>query len=181
GVGRLLVASAFLIFSISLIPGLFGAPLGEIDAYVPAASGSYFGGGAAANGGLVWLKNDYKNALATARAENKLVLVTFTGYACTNCHWMKANMFTRPEIASVMKNFVLVELYTDGEDDASRINQDVEEKKFGTVAIPFYAVIDPDEKVIASFPGRTTSTQEFLAFLNTGSKVAQVFAPADAR
>jgi len=35
-----------------------------------------------------------------ARRERKLVLVNFTGYACTNCHWMKANMFPRPEITA---------------------------------------------------------------------------------
>ena len=44
------------------------------------------------------------------------MLVNFTGYACTNCHWMKANMFTRPEIAGAMKEFVLLELYTDSLD-----------------------------------------------------------------
>ena len=38
-------------------------------------------------------KNDLEGALAEARARNKLVLVNFTGYSCTNCHWMKANMF----------------------------------------------------------------------------------------
>ena len=41
------------------------------------------------------------------------MLVTFTGYACTNCHWMKANMFTRPEIAAAMNEYVLLELYTE--------------------------------------------------------------------
>ena len=59
-----------------------------------------------------------REALDRARREGKLVLVNFTGYACTNCHWMKANMFTRPEIAGALKNLVLVELYTDGEDAA---------------------------------------------------------------
>jgi len=39
GIGRLLVASILLIFAFSLLPGMFGAPLGEIDAYVPAAMG----------------------------------------------------------------------------------------------------------------------------------------------
>ena len=178
GVTRLLVASAFLAFSISLIPGLFNAPLSGIDAYIPAASGPAFGGGGApAEAGAVWLKNDYKGALAKARQENKLVLVSFTGYACTNCHWMKANMFTRPEIAGVLKNFVLVELYTDGADEASRLNQELQQNKFGTVAIPFYAVVDPNEKVIATFPGLTHKTQEFLAFLNTGQPMAQLLPP----
>ena len=39
------------------------------------------------------MKNQYQEALAKARAENKLVFVNFTGYACTNCHWMKAKCF----------------------------------------------------------------------------------------
>ena len=69
---------------------------------------------------LVWMKNQYREALARARAEGKLVFVNFTGYACANCHWMKANMFTRPEIAAAMKNFVLVELYADGTDAGFR-------------------------------------------------------------
>src|SRR5579885_2593485 len=38
GIGRLLVASAFLIFAFTLLPGMYGAPLGELDAYVPAPS-----------------------------------------------------------------------------------------------------------------------------------------------
>ena len=33
------------------------------------------------------------------------MLVNFTGYACTNCHWMKANMFTKPEVGGVMKKY----------------------------------------------------------------------------
>ena len=113
------------------------------------------------------MKNQYDAALARARQENKLVLVTFTGYACTNCHWMKANMFPRPEIASVVENMVLVELYTDGTDEASRKNQELQEKNFNTVAIPYYALLDGNGKVIASFPGLTRNTQEFLAFLKT--------------
>ena len=47
------------------------------------------------------------------------MLVNFTGYACTNCHWMKANMFPRPEMKELLKDLVLVELYTDGTDAVS--------------------------------------------------------------
>jgi thiol:disulfide interchange protein DsbD len=166
GVARLLTASAFLIFAVSLLPGLFGASLGAVEAYVPpATSGSLFGN--ARGESQVWLKNQYKEALAQAKQENKLVLVTFTGYACTNCHWMKANMFPRPEIASVVKQMVLVELYTDGTDEASERNQEMEDKLFQTVAIPFYALMDADGKVIASFGGSTGDAKKFLAFLQT--------------
>jgi thiol:disulfide interchange protein len=167
GIGRLLTASVLLIFAFSLLPGMFGAPLGELDAYVPAATG----GGILNNRAStqqVWMKNQYKQALDQARAENKLVLVTFTGYACTNCHWMKANMFPRPEIAEAASKLVLVELYTDGTDKESEENQKLQDEKFSTVAIPYYAILDPDGKVVASFAkGMTTNTQEFLAFLTT--------------
>jgi len=167
GIGRLLVASVLLIFAFSLLPGMFGAPLGELDAYVPAPSASVALNGRAAPGASqVWMKNQYKEALDQARAENKLVLVTFTGYACTNCHWMKANMFPRPEIAEAARKLVLVELYTDGTDKESEENQKLQDEKFSTVAIPYYAILDPDGKVVASFAkGMTKDTQEFLAFL----------------
>ena len=75
------------------------------------------------------MKNQYKEALAKARAENKLVFVNFTGNACTNCHWMKANMFPRPEIAPLMKDFVLVDLYADGTDTVSEENAKMEEER----------------------------------------------------
>jgi thiol:disulfide interchange protein len=168
GIGRLLIASVFLIFAFSLLPGMFGAPLGELDAFVPAATTvGGFGGGKTAEAGPVWMKNQYREALDRAKQENKLVLVSFTGYACTNCHWMKANIFPKPEISAALKDFVLVELYTDGTDKASEANQKVEDSKFSTVAIPYYAILEPDEKVVASLDHRTPDAAEFLGFLKS--------------
>jgi thiol:disulfide interchange protein DsbD len=149
-----------------------GARLGDLDAFVPVAAEGSGGATAASGGGLVWMKNQYREALDQARREGKLVFVTFTGYACTNCHWMKANMFTKPEIASAMQGFVLVELYTDGTDAASELNQKIELDKFKTVAIPYYAILDSDERVIASYPGKTSDANEFLAFLKTPAALA---------
>src|SRR5437764_5472815 len=40
GVTRALLASAFLIFAVSLVPGLFNARLGDLDAFIPEPSGS---------------------------------------------------------------------------------------------------------------------------------------------
>ncbi|MGP0071428.1 MAG: protein-disulfide reductase DsbD family protein [Bryobacteraceae bacterium] len=175
GVGRVLVAALFLTFSISLLPGLFGASLGNVEAFIPvqAKEVALLGGGGGESGAPVWMKNQYKEALAKARSENKLVFINFTGYACTNCHWMKANMFPKPEINGLLKDFVLVDLYTDGTDAPSEQNQQLEEKRFGTVAIPFYAIVDPDERTIATFPGLTRNAAEFVGFLKTrDSRVA---------
>ena len=111
------------------------------------------------------MKNSYREALDKARQENKLVFVSFTGYACSNCHWMKANIFPRPEIAAEMQKYVLVELYTDGTDAASEENQKLQETKFATVSIPFYAIVDPDEKVINTFSGGTREASSFHTFV----------------
>jgi thiol:disulfide interchange protein DsbD len=167
GVARALTAAAFLIFAISLTPGLVGGRLGELDAYVPEGSGSLLGGGSATTEAANYFKNDLEGATAAARSQNKLLLINFTGYACTNCHWMKANMFTRPEIQGALKNLVIVDLYTDGTDAASQKNADFEDKKFNTASIPFYAIVDADQNVIATFPQLTRNTKEFLAFLES--------------
>ncbi len=176
GVSRALIAALFLIFSISLVPGLFGGKLGDLDAFVPEASTSVFGGVQAQAVPANYFKNELDLALTTARQQNKLVLVNFTGYACTNCHWMKANMFPRPEIQAALKDLVIVDLYTDGTDAESEKNQKLEDQKFGTVSIPFYAIMDPDQHVIATFPQLTRNTREFQSFLETrpgGSKNTQ--------
>jgi thiol:disulfide interchange protein DsbD len=158
GTARLLMGTVFLAFAISLIPGMSGGKLGELDAYVPLAPGQTAG----------WIRNDYAGALARARAEGKKLFLNFTGYACTNCHWMKSNMFPRPEIAAALNNYVLVELYTDGTDPASELNQKILSERFSTVAIPYYAIVDANEKAVAGFAGLTRDPSEFLAFLRTG-------------
>ena len=168
GLGRLLIGMAFLVFAISLVPGMFGGSLGYLDAYVPAAERAA-ASGSAASSGLAWKKNAYREALEEARRDGKLVFVNFTGVACANCHWMESNMFPRPEIAAELKSFVLVDLFTDTDDKAAEENQKLELSKFNTIASPFYAILDANENVIATFPERTTDAGRFLAFLKTGS------------
>src|SRR5579872_3336149 len=72
GLWRLMIGMALIGFAISLIPGMFGGGLGELDAYVPppsAATGSSAGGEAS----LVWMKDQFPQALETAKREGKLV------------------------------------------------------------------------------------------------------------
>jgi thiol:disulfide interchange protein DsbD len=168
GISRLMIGMVLVVTAISLFPGMFGSRLGEIEAYIPPPT-SGGAGSANASGDLAWVENDLTGAFAQAKSGGKYVLVNFTGYACTNCHWMKANMFTKPEVSGVMKNMVLVDLYTDGTDAASVANQKLEEDKFQTVAIPFYVLYDADRNVLATFPGLTRNSSEYLAFLNTRS------------
>jgi thiol:disulfide interchange protein DsbD len=158
--GRLLASAATLALAVWLGSGLAGRRLGELEAFLPPIDAV----GAVARGEQHWLTN-YEEALAAAAKTNRPVLVNFTGYTCTNCRWMEANMFTRPEIASELSKFVLVELYTDGTDDMNRRYQQLEQDLFGTVALPYYAVLGPDGTPKVAFGGLTRSSDEYLSFL----------------
>jgi len=182
GLGRLGLGAVFLVTALSLVPGMFGGHLGELEAYVPAADRQQFlaaGGGGGSASQVQWLKDDYEGALQKARESGQNVLISFTGYTCTNCKWMKTNMFTKPEIAGVLDDLVLVELYTDGMDETSEQNQQLQLSRFETVAIPYYAIVGPDESVVAEFPGRTRDTEEFREFLEAGL-TPPASAPAEA-
>ncbi|MDE0629193.1 MAG: thioredoxin family protein [Bryobacterales bacterium] len=167
GLVRLGIGLAFLAFSISLVPGMLGGRLGELEAFVPEPTGR----GIAGDGGtgLAWAKDDYEGSAARAQAEGKPLLVSFTGYSCSNCKWMKANMFTEPEISELAQAMVLVELYTDGYDDASERHQDMQVDRFQSSSIPFYALIRPDGSVAAVFSGQTRNVEEFRSFLLSAS------------
>lgn len=163
---RIAFASAFFVLCIYLTTGILGKKLGELESFLPPKNpNSVFNvlGNKAEE--LHWIKNDLDEALRRARAENKKIFIDFTGYTCTNCRWMEANMFPRPEVKSEMENFVLVSLYTDGTGEIYERQQQFQEKTFQTVALPFYAVLDADGKPLATFPGLTRNPSEFVDFL----------------
>jgi hypothetical protein len=81
---------------------------------------------------------------------------------------MKANMFTKPEVIAAMKQFVLVELYTDDPNEAvAEANQKLQEDRVKTVAVPYYLVLNADEKIQGGYPRTTRDPAEWLAFLNS--------------
>ena len=167
GAFRLVSAILSLAISFYLITGLFGAKLGELEAFLPPDldGTSSFKESGAGSDELNWIKNDYEAALAKAKAENKRVFIDFTGYTCTNCRWMEANIFPKPEVKAEMNKFVLSSLYTDGDGAIYEKQQQMEQDMFGTVALPFYAIVDGDGKIIGTFPGLTRNALEFVDFL----------------
>ncbi len=82
---------------------------------------------------------------------------------------MEANVFPKKEVQAEMSKFVLVKLYTDGEGEIYERQQKFQEQTFQTVALPFYAIIDKDGKLVATFPGLTRNTTEFIDFLKVSS------------
>ena len=163
GLVRFGFGAAFLALALSLLPGMLGGSLGELEAHIPESTGPRLGTGGSDS--ITWIKDDYEGAATAARNAGQPLLVSFTGYACSNCKWMKANMFTKPEVDQLIRDFVLVELYTDGLDEASERHQAYQVERFRSSSIPFYAIIRPDGAVAATFSGQTRDTQEFREFL----------------
>ncbi|MEP6834558.1 MAG: cytochrome c biogenesis protein CcdA, partial [Gemmatimonas sp.] len=158
-------AVACIAIAFVLSRGLRGGRLGELESFLPPPEGAVTAGTASVAGELSWMVNDYAAGLARAKAENKLVLLDFTGYTCTNCRWMEANMFPRAEITKEMERFVRVRLYTDGQGELYQTQQKLELDKFGTVALPYYAIVDAEGNTQSQFLGMTRSSDEYLTFL----------------
>ncbi len=163
---RIIIAVAAFALGVYLTTGILGKKLGELESFLPpknAQSALNILGDKDKE--LYFIKNDLKKALEVAKRENKKVFVDFTGYTCTNCRWMEANMFPQPAVHAEMEKYVLVSLYTDGDGEIYYQQQQFQEKTFKTVALPFYAIMDADGNPTAAFPGLTRNPQEFVEFL----------------
>jgi thiol:disulfide interchange protein DsbD len=180
GAARLMIALVSLAFGFYLLTGLFGRSLGELESFLPPTEASAArvgknGNPTPTNGELTWITNDYDAALKEAKAEGKPVFIDFTGYTCTNCRWMEINMFTKVTVRQELEKYVRVRLYTDGEGQPYEGFQQMQQDKFGTVALPLYAVVNVDGSPLITFPGLTRNEMEFVSFLKTGQ---EKFAPA---
>ena len=170
-VGRMLLSLFFIVFGLYLGTGLFGRPInGTIEAFLPPKiepqSGMVITDKESIQDAEKWF-SDMKSAIAEAKRSGKLIFINFSGYTCTNCHWMEANILSKSEVRELLDNFVLVKLYTDGGGNY-REKRQYEIDKFGTAAQPFYAIIDDNENEIARFPGLTRDINKFIEFLYRG-------------
>jgi thiol:disulfide interchange protein DsbD len=141
-VGRLFLALLVSIFTVYLIPGLWGAPLKLISGFPPPMtySESPNGVGYKNDGNLgtivalpehahkgphgIVAFHDYDKGLAYAKEVGKPVLLDFTGYACVNCRKMEDFVWSKPEILPILKDeFVLISLYVDAKEELTKEEQ----------------------------------------------------------
>ncbi|MCX7907522.1 MAG: protein-disulfide reductase DsbD family protein [Bacteroidetes bacterium] len=179
---RLLFGVGAIAFSLYLIPGLLGAPLGRLDAWLPPRQGTDVGLLAASSPAgssgqrtnldpFEW-HHEPESAIAEARRTGKPIFIDFTGYTCTNCRDMEANVFPKAPVAERMgRDFVLLRLYTD-EVTRGPEWQRLQFELTGTVALPTYVVMTADRRVLAVHSGMA-SVEEFVAFLDRGLNLAR--------
>lgn len=130
-IGRLFMAIFVTIFTIYLIPGLWGAPLKIISGFPPPMTYSESPNGIGTSSsntttaidlpehahsgphGIIAF-HDYEDGVAYAKKVGKPILLDFTGHACVNCRKMEDFVWSKPEILSLLKDkVVLISLYVD--------------------------------------------------------------------
>jgi len=195
---RLAFVFLFAAITIYLIPGITNtraANLTAISGFPPSMCYSVYEHPVNCERNVEPLK-DYEEALALAKAQNKPLLVDFTGWACVNCRRMEEKVWTDPEVAARMKNdFIVVSLYVDERRKLPASQQmeyitkngnkkpiitvgdkwaTFQSENFNAVSQPQYAIISPDdEKALTKTKAYTPDADQFLEWLDGGLKAFQ--------
>lgn len=192
-VSTLRVTNAIIFAAITffLLGGLFGRPLGELDAFLPPQeyheiinagrnNASVVNPGnpnstinsnnnLPENANSVWLDNLQKG-VELAKSSNQNVFIDFTGFTCTNCRWMEQNMFKKQEVQNLLSKMVKVRLFTDRYEEPYLSNKKFQQEKFGSIELPLYVIIKPTGEVIAT-ETFTRDHPDFVNFLKMGVSV----------
>ena len=144
-VPRLFLAIIVLSFTTYMVPGLWGAPLKSISAFLPPQSTQDFD---LSNPGITNNKVneaatgphkyadlfdkpkgfdpyfDYEEGIAYAKKMHKPVMIDFTGHACVNCRKMEANVWPDKQVYQrITQDYVLIQLYVDDKTDLAKEEQ----------------------------------------------------------
>lgn len=196
---RILTGSGFLFFALYMAPALFGAPpqsrvynlfVGlmppDVDKFnrlmLAGPSGPRAAEKVSATStdpaeaerqeklfhGVEWGLS-YAQALERAKAENRPVLIDFTGVNCANCRQMEQEVMPRSEIRAVLEKFVTVAQYTDyvpiaslspeQREELARANQSRQFDLVRDVTTPLYVVVTPEGQVLGSSGGYIPAAQ----------------------
>jgi thiol:disulfide interchange protein DsbD len=140
-VPRLFLSVIVFAFVIYMIPGLWGAPLKSISAFLPPPATQDFdlskipdGSGAATApvqqssikerkyaSSYVRIKTrgldawyDYDQALQVSKELHKPIIIDFTGFNCVNCRKMETNVWSDPGVFKHLRDdFILLQLVVD--------------------------------------------------------------------
>ena len=196
---KLFLAIVTFSFAVYLLPGMWGAPLNGASAFLPPmGTFDAFGGGGTNHGnatsgtsldlkpvkyvsdmkiyeppvvtnlGLVTFF-DYDEALAASKKLKRPVMLDFTGINCVNCRKMEFQVWSKPEVAEMLKeDFIVVSLYCDmnrielpkneqffSKDLNSQVvtlgnkNAALQASKFGSNSQPLYFYVDENGTKLA--------------------------------
>lgn len=185
GVFRFFSAMASLAFAIYLIPGLWGAPLKAVSAFVPPLFTQDFN----LYGREFVEYDDYEEGMAAARKEGKPVMIDFSGYGCVNCRKMEGAVLDNDRVHSLIEdNFVVIKLMVDekrslpepviveenGKKTVLETYGDrwsyLQRYKFSANAQPFYVILNDKGQLISGPMSYDENIPRFIEFLEKGYK-----------
>ncbi len=129
---------------------------------------------------------EYEEALEAAKKLKKPIMLDFTGINCVNCRKMEAQVWSKPEVAKLLKeDFIVASLYCDydktelpkelqyyskvlGSDvvTVGDRNEDLQASQFGANSQPFYFYIDENgNKLAEEGYGYDPNVQKFVKHL----------------
>jgi thiol:disulfide interchange protein len=195
--GRLLLAIVVLSFTIYMVPGLWGAPLKSIAAFLPPQDTQDFDlytPKAAADMAFPAVRYgnlfkaplglpaffDYREGLSYAHKVNKPVLIDFTGHACVNCRKMEATVWPEPEVLPLIRqDYILVQLYVDdktslpGGGSIGSANCSLQAKLFNSNSQPDYVLVDTMGKELAPPQGAVYDAKAYAPICKKGWMLLQ--------
>lgn len=193
GVGRFFLALISLSFAVYLVPGLWGAPLKGVSAFVPPLYTQDFN---LYSSDEFRTFDDYDEGMKFAAENNRPVLIDFSGYGCVNCRKMEGAVFDTEEVSGLIKdNFVLITLMVDDkrelaapltvtENGKTVTLETVGEKwsylqrsKFNASTQPFYVILGRNGQPLAPSYSYDENVAKYVEWLQSGIKA---FAEKDA-
>ena len=196
GPWRIMFALTALGLAVYLLPALFSSgprernrPAGTVYAWVDAFLLPEPSAAEMAGGDLAW-SGDLRRALDDARAKGGRVFIDFTGVTCSNCRLNEREVFVKPAIKDLFKQYSLVQIYTDtvpeyfyesapGIDrqtaDAKMINKAFQKNAFGEEQLPLYVILKPEQNGMTTVvgvydEGKINDEPKFIEFLKNGLK-----------
>lgn len=177
---RSIVIIASWLFTVYLVPGLWGAPVKAISAFAPPMP---------VEGREVF--NDYDEGLQYALQTGKPVLLDFSGYGCVNCRKMEAYVLDDDSVKARLNNYVVITLFVDDKqprevkpaagafsfaandappadvkkESIGDYNSRIQREQYGSNAQPFFIQLSPQGTPVSEPYAFSTSVEDFLRWL----------------
>lgn len=178
------VALAALAIAAYLIPGIFCQKLTWVSGFPPPI---FYSLNCTESANAVKPQtHNLQEAIDMAKAQNKPIMIDFTGYACSNCRQVEENVW--PAVAPLINKYVLVSLYVDDpnplpENEQFETQQNGRKQRINNVGSkwgffeaqcfnknsqPYYVLMNANGKLLNTPIAYTLNAAEYAQFLQKG-------------
>ncbi|MDX1472384.1 MAG: thioredoxin family protein, partial [Flavobacteriaceae bacterium] len=190
--GRIGVGVLTIAFVVYLVPGLTNseaANLKLLSGFPPPLFYSLYDKSTECPLGLNCYK-DFEEGLQAAKAENKPIMLDFTGWACVNCRKMEEHVWSKSNVHSILQDeYVIISLYVDDREELAENKQFEYLKPSGNIkkirtigdkwatlqtinfknnSQPYYVLLNHDMELLNHTTPYTPNVDEYYEWLLTG-------------